>query len=176
MLLAFLSLTSCEEDSLDPLPTKVAGQFVKMDIIQRTMESNFLETTAFRATLSTPGNNIVKYDLFVRRRNPNGFNTSNFVLLKTITSFPHDLVVTPQDIANALGVDRSTLENSDNYRFVGYSYDANGAKAGYNNLAASWRVVDAMKQGYRWTVNLIPEIDPDADPFDTYQGFSESGL
>ena len=171
MLLAFLSFTACQEDSLDPLPTKVVGQFVTLDITQPTMEFDDIENTAFRGIISTPGNNIAKYELFVRRRTPNGIITSDLVLLQTITTFPYELVVTPAQIATALGVDRSTLQVGDIYRFIGYSYDSNGHKAGYNNLSGIVKTTVTMRQGYKWSCDVKAVINPE-DPFNSYAPFT----
>ena len=171
MLLAFMSFTACQEDSLDPLPTKVVGQYVTLDITQATMEFNDIENTAFRGILDAPGKNVAKYELFVRRRTPNGVITSDLVLLQTITSFPYELNITPAQIAEALGVDRSVLQIGDVYRFIGYSYDASGRKAGYNNIAAIVRSTESMKQGYKWSADVKAEINPQ-DPFNSYAPFS----
>lgn len=171
MVLAFMSFTACQEDSLDPLPTKVIGQYMTLNITQPTLEFDNIETTAFRGTLDAPGKNVAKYELFIRRRTPNGVITSDPVLLQTITTFPYELNITPAQIADALGVDRSVLQVGDVYRFIGYSYDASGRKAGYNNIAAIVRSTQSMKQGYKWSADVKTVINPD-DPFNSYTPFS----
>ena len=169
LIIAFF-ISSCEDDSTDPLPIKVPGQFVKLDIQQRSLDFSNINTTAFRGTLSVPANNVVRYELFVRRRNPNGINTSNFKLLQTITTFPYELNITPAQIAAAVGTDVASLQTGDIYRFIGYSYDAAGNKAGFLNLSAELRNNATMKQGYKWSVDLPTAIDP-LVPFNSYENF-----
>ncbi|SCY82661.1 hypothetical protein [Flavobacterium caeni] len=170
---AALTFSSCEQESLDPLPEKVEGMYVILNVQQATLEFDNFETTAFRGTLTNPSSNIVRYELFVRRRNPNGVSTSNTKLLETITSFPHQLEITPAKIAAALEVPVTELAVGDVYRFIGYSYDASGTKTGYNNLSAVLRTTPTMKQGYKWSANAAAVINP-GDPFNIYTPFSNN--
>lgn len=171
VLLAFVSFTSCEQESLDPLPVKVAGNYVTIDAYNTSMDFTQIDNTAFRGMLRTPGNNIVRYELYVRRKTPNGVNTSNFVHLQTITSFPYEFNITPAQIADALDVDLSTLEAGDTYRFLGYSYDAAGHETSFLNLSAVVRTTPTMKQGYKFSANLVSVINPE-NPFPLYDTFS----
>ncbi len=171
LLMLGVAFTSCEDDSLDPLPTKVIGQYVVLDATQRSLDYTDLPNAAFKGTLSVPANNVARYELFIRRRTPNGINTSDFVLLETITSFPYQLNITPAKIATALGVSESTLQDGDIYRFIGYSYGFDGTKVGFNNLSATLRNTDTMKQGYKWSANMSSTINP-AVPFNIYTPFA----
>lgn len=152
-ILALFSFSSCEEDHLNPLPEKVIGQYMKLDIKTREIDIRDMETAAFTGTLSNPSGDVVKYDLFVRRRT-GGFLTGDYVLLQTITSFPHELRITPQMLADALSVNVSDLLNTDVFAFFAYSYDAEGNKAGYLNLARIIQITPAMEQGYRFNTAL----------------------
>jgi hypothetical protein len=160
---------SCTEDGLSPLPVKTEGQFIKLEIRDQTkqLDLNNINTTAFGGTLSTPGNNIVKYDLYVRRSDGvNGQITGDYVLLQTITSFPFELSITPAQIAEALGIPVTSLNDGDFYRFLGYSYDAAGTKTGYLNLSRSVQVAKAVQQGYRFNTELTSTPD---DVYDNRQ-------
>jgi hypothetical protein len=171
LFLSLVCFTSCEDDSLDPLPNKVIGNYVMLNATQRSLDYSDLSNAAFKGTLSVPGNNIVKYELFIRRRNPNGINTSDFVLLETITSFPYELNITPEKIAAALDINVSDLQDGDVYRFIGYSYTADGTKTGYNDLSATLKSTETMKQGYKWSANMDSTVDP-LVPFNIYTPFS----
>ncbi len=173
LLFTFLALVffSCEKDeSLDPRPDLVAGQYIRLNVVNNSIDFNNIGTSAFVGEISDPSNTIVKYELFIRRRNANGVNTSDFVLFKTITSFPYQLNVTAQDIATVLGVNVADLQDGDIYRFIGYSYDSNGNKVGYLNLSRTVQSTPSMKQGYRFSTNLSSTIDPD-NPFNNYAPF-----
>jgi hypothetical protein len=171
LILSFVGFTSCEDDSLDPLPNKEIGNYVILNATQRSLDYSDLSNAAFKGTLSVPGGNIVKYELFIRRRNPNGVNTSNFVPLETITSFPYELNITPEKIATALNIAVSDLQDGDIYRFIGYSYSADGTRTGYNNLSAVLKTTETMKQGYKWSANMDSTIDP-LVPFNIYTPFT----
>lgn len=171
IIFAAFSISSCEDDSTNPLPEMVNGQYMKLDIKTREMDFDDLETTAFTGTLSNPSGNVVKYELYVRRRDASGFLTGEYTLMQTITSFPYELSITPQQVATALGLNVSDLQNGDVYTFFAYSYDANGNKAGYANLARILQVTAAMEQGYKFNTqlyNLPLPLDAEV-PYDNHQ-------
>jgi hypothetical protein len=173
ILLVFISFsfTSCEKDeSLDPRPDLIAGNYIRLNVLSNSLDFNNIATSSFKGELTNPSNTSVRYDLYIRRRNANGINTSDFVLYKSITSFPYLLDVTAQDIATALGVNVSELQDGDIYRFVGYSFDANGVQTGYLNLARVVQATPSMKQGYRFSTNLSSTNDP-LNPFNNYAPF-----
>jgi hypothetical protein len=153
-IFAAASFLSCEDDNLNPLPELVKGQYMKLDIKTREMDFNDLNNAAFTGTLSDPSGTIVKYDLFVRRRDASGFLTGDYTFMQTINSFPYELSITPQMVATALGLEVSQLQNGDVYTFFGYSYDAAGNKAGYINLARTLQVTATMEQGYKFNTDL----------------------
>ncbi|MFT3793852.1 hypothetical protein [Flavobacterium sp.] len=153
-LMAF-GVSSCEDDSTNPLPEKVAGQYMKLDIETREMDFDELSTTAFTGILSNPSGNVVKYDLYVRRRDPSQFLTGDYVYMQSITTFPYNLRITPQMVATALGLNVSDLQDGDVYTFFAYSYDASGHKAGYMNLARINQITASMEQGYKFNTRLF---------------------
>ena len=164
------SFLSCEDDSLNPLPEKVSGQYMKLDIKTRQMNVNDISNTAFTGTLSNPSGNVVKYELYVRRRDASGYLTGNYVLMQTITSFPYELKITPQMIADTYGLNVADLKQSEVYTFFAYSYDAAGNKAGYINLARILQVTAAMEQGYKFNTSLDVPLPLDAEvPYDNHQ-------
>lgn len=169
-----LIFPSCEQESLDPLPVQVNGSYVIMDVKQASLEYDYFDTTAFRATLSNPSNNIVRYELFVRRIDNNGFATGDYKLIKTITSFPHELNITPFDLAAALEIQPTDLKVSDVYRFNAFSYDASGNVSSYNNLSTVLRSTPTMKQGYRWSSDAKAFIVPPpvGIPYNIYTPFT----
>lgn len=170
---AFMAIgfSSCEDDDLNPLPEKVAGQYMKLDIKTRQMDMRDMSTAAFTGTLINTSGNVVKYDLYVRRRDPSGFLTGDYTFMTSITTFPYELRITPQMVADALDLDVSQLQNGDVYTFFAYSYDASGKKAGYANLARVLQITATMEQGYKFNTSLtdnpIPLDSP--EPYDNHQ-------
>jgi hypothetical protein len=164
------SFFSCEKDeSLDPLPTIVGGQFVRLDITKKLLASQDIDNAEFGGHLTTPSNNVVKYELYVRYKSTLGVISNNYVLLKTITTFPYDLKVTPSELAQALNLPLSSLSKGDEFRFLGYSYDANNKVADYNSLSATVKTQPGMKQAYKFVTQLADNATVEQNSFDNYQ-------
>lgn len=160
--LLFFSFSSCDEDeSLSPLPPKVTGQFIKLDVTQRQLDFNNLDNAFFGGTLYNTSGKVVRYELTVKRVLANGTVYDNYLPLETYTSFPAQMVITPQKIAAAFNVSVSDLGDGEVYRFLGYSYDANGKKTGYSDLSRSVQIANFVEQGYRFNTSLTSNLDPD---------------
>lgn len=155
-LVLILVFGSCEkDDSLYPVPDLVSGQFVKLEISPEhaRIDGNDLVNSYFGATLSTPGNNVDKYELYVAKRNSFGFLT-DFVLLKTITTFPYDLKVNAADISS---VGLTNLSTGEVLRFSGRSFLGDQI-CDFNSLSTVVKSLKSMKQGYKFytDVSLSP--------------------
>lgn len=164
--ISFLSCT--KDDSLDPLPIIVNADFVRLDIISKRLEFQNLNTTYFGGILSTPNSNIEKYDLYVRRKKSNGIIVSNYVKLLTISSFPYDLKVTPQLIADSYGIPLSEIETAESFSFLGYATTKQGKVISYNDLSSVVKTQPGMKQAFRFYTDIqtLAPFDPD---FNNYQ-------
>lgn len=153
--MAMFNFSSCEtEDARDPRPIIQGGQYVRLDIRDKMLASEHISETKFGGLLSTPNNDVQKYVLKVRRKNPDGITTGNYVELLTVTSFPYQLQVTPQMIADAVGIPVSGLQEGDVYVFFGEAYGFNGYKTNYNNLSATVKTAPGMKQAFRFVTTL----------------------
>lgn len=172
-LLVLLSLTSCEKDeSLDPRPDLVPGKYVVLNVSNKYIDFNNISTSSFDATLTSPSNAIVRYELFVRRRGSNGIITSDFKLFKTITSFPFELKVTLQEIATVLNEDIATFEQGDIYQFSAYSYDVNGVRTGFLNLSNVLQSASSMKQAYKFSTIL--EIPATGEGYNNFAPYTDN--
>ncbi len=159
---AFLlvTITSCDQDeSLDPRPLLVDGQFVRLDITKQRLQYENLATTEFGGLLTAPGNNVAKYELFVRRRNPSGFITSDYLPLLTVESFPTNLSITPEMIAQALGLQVSDLLVGDNYHFRAVATGFDGKTSDYNSLSATVRGNRNYKQAFLFRTDLQNNVE-----------------
>ncbi len=153
-LISFFTF-SCEKDeSLDPRPLEVQGQFVRLDITNKVLDILKLNEVTFGGLLTSPANNVASYEIFVRRET-NDVVTGNYVKLLTINSFPSNLEITPQMLADALSIDVSTFIQGDIFRFRAFSYDFKGNKIDYNNLSSVIKSQKTMKQGYRFTTQIF---------------------
>jgi hypothetical protein len=170
LLVSFFS--SCEQDeSLDPRPLIVPGQYITLDIklYDKFIDALNMSTSAFKGTIDSPGRNIVKYELFIRRKNSVGnYENGDFTLFRRITSFPYLLEIKPQDIADFYDVNLSEVKKGETYEFLAYSYDSNGVKMGYTNLSGVVKTTESMKQGYRFKTGVEDGIENDYITYKNY--------
>ncbi len=158
----FVLISSCEQDkALDPRPTIVEGQFMRLDIKNPFIVATNINNTFFGGELTSPSNKVVKYDMFIRYKNTLGVTESNYVFLKSITSFPYDLKITIADLALALGKNVTDLKKGDKFYFSCYSYDDNGTMCNYNSLSSTVRVNKSYKQAYRFVTGIEDSVGPD---------------
>jgi hypothetical protein len=157
VMFCFVGLISCEQDkSLDPRPLLVGGQFARLDITHDRILIDD-ETSYFGGPLTTPSNNVVKYDLYVRVRPGSGSDItllSDYYLIKSITSFPVELKITKDDIATALQIPVTDLSTGDIFNFYAETFDAEGKKVDFYGLSSTIRSSVSMKQGYRFSTDL----------------------
>lgn len=167
-LVALFSLSSCEkDDSLDPLPLIVEGQYMRLDITRDRIDFNNIATSSFGGMLTNPSHTVVRYELFVRLIRA-GALSSEYIPLKTITSFPIDLAITAQDVQDAYTQVGTTvnIQQGDIFRFIAYSYDAKGNRAGYRDLSATIRGEAAYKQAYKFNTSVEVNL---TNPINNYQ-------
>ncbi len=169
-LLVLFSLSSCEKDeSLNPLPTIVQGQYVRLDITKKLLAFEHINEAEFGGLLTNPSNTVVKFELYVRYSTGIDVTANNYVLLRTVTAFPYDLKITPTELATALGKSVSDFNQGDKFRFLGYSYDANGNVADYNSLSATVKTQPGMKQGYKFVTKFESDANILLNSFNNYE-------
>ncbi|HMK06904.1 MAG TPA: hypothetical protein VK476_05195 [Flavobacterium sp.] len=168
-----LSFVSCEKDqSLDPLPVLVSGSYVRLDITKKRMNFDDLSNTSFGGSLTTPGGQVAKFNLYVRRTDPFASSFGEFKLIRTITSFPTELNITPQDIATALEIPITDLEFADEFRFYGESFDLAGKRSDFYSLSQTIQSNMAFyKEAFRFRTDLTNTAGMDSGElagFDNY--------
>jgi hypothetical protein len=170
LLISSFIYQSCEkDDSLDPRAQLISGQFVRLDITSKVLKSinpappstdltNFtqdeVDNSFFGGLLTNPSGNVVKYNLYIRRRDENGI-ISQYVPIRTITTFPHNLKITNADIAAAFNLNTSEIKYAEEYYFYGESFDGNGNKANFFSLSSTVQGAPGMKQGYRFSSSSL---------------------
>jgi hypothetical protein len=174
-LLSLLCITaSCERDeSLDPRPVLTSGAYVRLDITKKRMNFDDLSNTSFGGLLSAPGNQVSKYNLYVRRTDPFGSSFGDFKLLRTITAFPVDLNITPAEIATALEIPLTDLAFADVYRFYGEAFDLAGNRIDYYNLSQTIQSNQAFyKQAFRFRTDLTNTAGMDQTELDVFDNYT----
>lgn len=164
--------SSCEKDqSLDPRPQLVPGQFMRLEL---TYEHKYLianqnpatpdftpqeiEDQYFGGKLTNPSGNVKTYNLYVKRVDLYNLSTE-YKLVKTVTSFPYDLKITLGDICNALGVTVNDIKPLEAFYFYGESFDAAGNRAAFNNLSATVQSAPTMFQAYRFRTRTFSKSE-----------------
>ncbi len=159
--LTLFSFSSCERDeSLDPRPVLIDGNFMRLDITNKKINFDDLTNSYFGGTLTNPGGKAVQYDLSVRRTDTDTNLSGEFVHLRTITTFPYDLKVYAQEIADAVGVPLSELKKGDVIRFIGVSKDTQGNSTTFYNLSPTIQSNQAFyKEAFRFGTYIVAAAD-----------------
>jgi hypothetical protein len=128
---------SCEKDeSLDPRPNLVNGQYVRLDITRDRLNLND-PNTSFGGFLTNPSKDVVRFELFIRLSRAD-IVQNDYIPFDVITSFDRDYAITPTMISQAFtnaGLDIGLLKKGDFFRIVGYSYNSDGVKSSYQDLS-----------------------------------------
>ncbi|MBS7785690.1 hypothetical protein KIH23_00140 [Flavobacterium sp. CYK-55] len=160
-----LGLLSCEKDqSLDPRPVQVGGPYMRLDITSKVLKTkgpgtnNFtdqeVQDSYFGGLLTDPSGKVVQYKLYVKRRDSYGVG-GEFKFVKEITSFPTELKVTQQEIADALGLSVSDLVFGDEYYFYAEAFDSVGKRSDYYSLSTTVQTAPGMKQAFRFRTTSV---------------------
>ncbi len=156
ILTVIFSFWGCEKDeSVDPRPLLVQGQFMRLDIVRDRIDAENLETSSFGGMLTNPSNDVVKYELFVRLvRGDVGI--SEYIPLDTITSFPQELAIGAQDVEDAYAAIGTTVvvQEGDVFRFIAYSYNSQGVRVAYRDLSTTVRSEPGYKQAYKFNTSV----------------------
>ena len=81
LLFVFPFFSSCDRDeSLDPRPVFVSGNYIRLDITKKIL--NFEDASIlFGGSLTAPGLNVSKFNLYVRKTDSNNTSFGEFKFL-----------------------------------------------------------------------------------------------
>jgi len=170
IIISALVFQSCDKDeSLDPRAQIIPGLFARLDITSKVIKGikpgadiNFtqeeLDASYFGGILTSPSGKIANYNLYVKRVDKFGY-ASQFVLLKTITTFPCELKIYLSDISLALNIPVADMLYSNNFYFYAESFDVEGNRADYYSLSSTVQGAPGMKQAYRFMTRPMPKED-----------------
>jgi hypothetical protein len=167
---SLFSLSSCDRDeSLDPRPILVDGNFMRLDITSRKINFDDLSNSYFGGMLTNPGGNTVEFNLSVRRTDTDTNLSGDFVHLRTITTFPYELKITPQEIVDALNIPLSGLKKYDVIRFIGEAKDSQGRITNFYNLSPTIQSNQAYyKEAFRFGTYIVPAAEINSPTPDNY--------
>ena len=142
---------------------------MRLDITSRKINYDDLANSYFGGTLTNPGGKTVQYDLSVRRTDVNTNLSGEFVHLKTITTFPFELKVYAQEIADVLGIPLSQLNKNDVIRFIGTAKDAQGNLTNFYNLSPTIQSNQAYyKEAFRFGTYIVGAAELNSPTPDNY--------
>ncbi len=166
LIVTFGLFISCQEDSLEPIPDKVPGSFVYLEVERPVIDVTQITTSSFGGTLVAPSDNVASYELFVRRFS--GGNISEYVSLLTATTFPFELGVTAVSIAAALGLETEDILAGDRFDFIAESIDFDGNKTTFETLAPDTQGEPGVRQAYSFLTYVSCPFDA-SESIGTYQ-------
>jgi hypothetical protein len=175
ILFSFIFLSSCEKDeSLDRRPLIVEGNFVRLDITNKFLNLDKPNDFYFGGILTAPNGKIKSYELFVRMTTGLDVQTSGYVKIPVVVnSFPFDLRITPQILADALNIQVNSFTNKTTFEFLGYAYDLEGKKYDYNNLSSVVKSLSSSKQAFKFKTAIFNNANFIANSVpDVYLAFS----
>lgn len=100
-VLILLAVVSCTDEDLNPHPEIPNGPMVLIDeVVIPVFNVNDIANATYEAKLRDPIGNVASFDINVFITS-GGVTTDTF-FVKSITSFPHDLVITAQELVDAV--------------------------------------------------------------------------
>ena len=117
-IIALATFVSCEDSDKWRFPPDLTnGGFVKFVTLPEFKAGADPATASFNAQTEDPSNNVATYDVRVR----GFFNgaTTDSISFGSTTTFPYDVSFDTADMAALFGVDVSTFEENDSFKFFG---------------------------------------------------------
>jgi len=148
-------LIGCADETTHPWNGLVqeAATVIVDEVVVPVYDVTNLASAKFEAKLSSPTNNISKYDINV------SLNGGDTVFVKSITSFPATLSVTAQEIATALQMNLEDLAPGDKVSFLAEVTRSDGTVFGVEDLDGDVNN-PGMKQGYWFTTFVSCPLSP----------------
>lgn len=156
--LTLVIFTSCEDEDKTRVPfgdPVQPGAWVIMDVTTPFIDGNDINNAAYEFTLSAPSNNVASYDLEVRRTAFGSSTVTDFVPLRSVTSFPSDERITAQDLADAFGINVSEVGLGDAYEFVASSTGTDGSIVNVNNASQDIVSESGQKAAYSFSALIV---------------------
>lgn len=150
---------SCEKKMLITRADVPLGIMVTIDIDNDEIDADNIQGTPFTCTFDAPGLNVAKHDIYARRIYNAAADTTEYVFIEAVTSFPSDWSIDGIALAAVFGV---SVEDAygDRYEFDCEASDKSGASASYENLDSDIVGSSGQKQGFRFSYAYVCPSDP----------------
>ncbi|WP_396597235.1 hypothetical protein [Dokdonia sp. R86516] len=160
---ALAFLTACEDEDKRLLPFGEpgavegrAGVFVTADITTAVIDGNDVPNGVFAFTVGAPNNNVASFDIIAQRRTPAPLSEqSEFALIKTVTTFPSDVVITTGDLASAFGLTVDELGLGDTFVFRNVATGTQGEIVEFDDLDADLQSEGGQMQGFGLSTLIV---------------------
>jgi hypothetical protein len=150
---------SCEKKMLITRADVPLGIMVTIDIDNDVIDAADIPGTPFTCTFNAPGLNVSKHDIYARRIYNAAADTTDYILVDAVTSFPSDWSVDGVALATAFGVPLDDAYG-DRYEFECEATDKSGSTASYENLDSDIVGSTGQMQGFRFSYAYVCPSDP----------------
>ncbi|MEO0527222.1 MAG: hypothetical protein AAFZ89_08355 [Bacteroidota bacterium] len=155
MMICPLAFVSCEKDG-DKDPQVLQNEanniapFVRIVVNPDfpVIDATALEGVVFSATVDDPADNVAEWEVQVRKLRGN--DTVPLAPLTTISSFPSQLEITGQELADVLGIEASEIQPGDNVQFVATSTGLDGRRLTFAQLSSDLFGQPEQRQAYEF--------------------------
>jgi hypothetical protein len=161
-----LFFVACQDIDKDPWEINGTdgpfGSFIRLDITTAAvLDVTDIANTSFGGTLTNPSNNVASWTVEARRVSSG--ESSDYVPLVTITSFPAEFIATPASLAALFGLTANDLIPGDRFDFVATSIGTDGSVVTFDQFGPNLQGNTGMAQGYKFNTFLsCPFIQADA--------------
>lgn len=162
--LVFLMIlnSSCADGDKEvfDLQNGTEAPYVRIILDNKTVDSSVLNTATINGTISAPADNVASWTVGVRIT---GSVTTDFVDVKTVTSFPSSISISVDEIASLLDINITDIQPADVIEFSGRSEGTNGVKITRADLTRDLSSQPEQRNAYQFSVIVF--CAPVAAPF-----------
>ncbi len=165
MVLSSSLFISCEDDEKDPFIIEEQEEnfapYVRIVVSTPVVDATALDGVVYSGVVDIPRENVASWDVQIRKIR--GADTIPYAPLATFTSFPSDLDLTGQDIADALGIPTTEIQPGDNIQFNAVSTGTGGGTLRFEDLGPDLFGQPEQRQAFFFNVFVAcPFIQADA--------------
>ena len=150
---------SCEKKMLLTRDDVPKGIYVTLEMENSNINSEDIDNTPIRGTFNAPSGNVSTHDINVRRIYNAAEDTSEYLFLESINSFPTDWSVNGNELAAIFGVPLEEIFGNF-FEFDCEATGTNGETASYENLDDDIVGSAEQLQGFRFTGAVVCPSDP----------------
>ena len=156
----FVLLLACEDNDKDPLNLNdtTHAPYVKLEVSNPVLDVTDLENSAFEGTLFAPADNVSSWTTSVRRISQG--ESTQFGEVATVNSFPIEVSISAEEIAEAIGQQISDFLAGDRFEFSASSTGADGSVLNFSRLSSNITGQPEQRQAYSFETFISCPLDP----------------